>query len=164
MASYGPHCKTVLIRRKSVIPLFVITPFAVHRSLPFSSLVSETQDINNDNNKNRFERRWRKPASWFYVEPDWGRGATTGRQHNAQGLLSRLSKTDRRSSKFSQIIFFHSWAWEKRYYLHKKYITKNENSLFIDKKRTNHWSIMDQHLVWYPLASMTAAILHGMDS
>ena len=50
------------------------------------------------------------------------------------------------------------------YYLLQKYITKNENSLFIDKKRTNYCSIMDQHLVWYPLASMTAAILHGMDS
>ena len=49
------------------------------------------------------------------------------------------------------------------YYLHKKYITKNENSLFIDKN-TNYCSIMDQHLVWYPLASMNAAILRGMDS
>ena len=50
------------------------------------------------------------------------------------------------------------------YYLLQKYITKNKNSLFIDKKRTNYCSIMDQHLVWYPLASMTAAILRGMDS
>ena len=50
------------------------------------------------------------------------------------------------------------------YYLLQKYITKNENSSFIDKKRTNYCSIMDQHLVWYPLASMTAAILRGMDS
>ena len=50
------------------------------------------------------------------------------------------------------------------YYLLQKYITKNENSLFIDKKRTNYCSIMDQHLVWHPLASMTAAILRGMDS
>ena len=49
------------------------------------------------------------------------------------------------------------------YYLHKKYITKNENSLFIDIKRTNYCSIMDQYLVWYPLASMMAAILRGMD-
>ena len=52
----------------------------------------------------------------------------------------------------------------KLYYLLQKYITKNENSSFIDKKRTNYCSIMDQHLVWYPLASMTAAILRGMDS
>ena len=50
------------------------------------------------------------------------------------------------------------------YYLLQKYITKNENSLFIDKKLTNYCSIMDQYLVWYPLASMTAAILRGMDS
>ena len=46
----------------------------------------------------------------------------------------------------------------------QKCITKNEDSLFIDKKRTNYCSIMDQYLVWYPLASMTAAILRGMDS
>ena len=50
------------------------------------------------------------------------------------------------------------------YYLLQKYITKNENSLFIDKKRTINYSIMDQHLAWYPLASMSAAILRGMDS
>ena len=50
------------------------------------------------------------------------------------------------------------------YYLCKKYITKNENSSFIDNKCTNYCLIMDQYLVWYPLALMMAVILCGMDS
>ena len=50
------------------------------------------------------------------------------------------------------------------YYLCKKYITKKENWSFIDNRHTNYCSIMDQYLVWYPLASMMAAILRGMDS
>ena len=37
-----------------------------------------------------------------------------------------------------------------KYYLHKKYITKNENSSFIDEKRSNYCPIMDQHLGGIP--------------
>ena len=43
------------------------------------------------------------------------------------------------------------------YYLLQKYITIDE---FIEKP-TNYCSIMDQYLVWYPLASMMAATLCG---
>ena len=55
--------------------------------------------------------------------------------------------------------------WKKTaYYLCKKYITKMENWSSIDNRHTNYCSIMDQYLVWYPLTTMTAAVICGIDS